>query len=187
MSFGTDLSSAYGFDSGLGMGSMSGGNSYDSQAAAAARRSSPPMSPVNTGYQTQPSSSQSQPSHASPPVMQPNQDQVRYENDMKLLQQEMYKYQSQSQNQTQTQTQSYASNQPSLFDAMWNKRKELIKLLTLSLLIVIALSFHSVMEHVIKSYIAENDMTAKNEVMLRFLYPAVMILLVWFIKAASSK
>jgi hypothetical protein len=63
---------------------------------------------------------------------------------------------------------------------------QLLKLLSMSLLVVIALSFHSVMEHVIKSYITENDLSSRNEVILRFAYPLAMVLLVWFIKVGTS-
>jgi uncharacterized membrane protein (DUF485 family) len=144
----------------------------DSQAAAAARRVSPPMSPVMS-----PSHPQSQPSPPTAIQLPPGQhdvfEQLRYENDVTQLQRELHKYQRNA-------------AQPSFFDAMWAKRRELLKLLTMSLLVVIALSFHSVMEHVIKSYITENDLSSRNEVLLRFAYPLAMIMLVWFIKVGTS-
>ena len=174
---GTDLGAAYG-----GMNDYSPQKQHapeyqaDSQAAAAARRVSPPMSPVMNGVPQ--SQSQSQPQPPPPIQLPPGQhdvfEQLRYENDVTQLQRELHKYQRN------------AAAQPSFFDAMWAKRRELLKLLTMSLLIVIALSFHSVMEHVIKSYITENDLTSRNEVLLRFAYPLAMIILVWFIKVGTS-
>lgn len=184
---GTDLGAAY------GMGGMGGGmNDYspqkqqqqqqqpeyqsDSQAAAAARRTSPPMSPVMSSPMA-PMNGASQPPPPPPMQLPAGQndvfEQLRYENDVTQLQRELHKYQRNA-------------AQPSFFDAMWAKRRELLKLLSMSLLIVIALSFHSVMEHVIKSYITENDLTSRNEVLLRFAYPLAMILLVWFIKVGTS-
>lgn len=196
---GTDLNSAYGDPMGQMLGGRGNGDDFgggkaaqqaksngydvleaaarDSQTAAAGRmspRTSPPMSPVFSGNGVGAGSAQ-------PPIMGGGGgqsdvfEQLRQEAELTHLQKELSKYQ-QRQN---------INQQPSLFDAMWAKRRDLIKLLSYSLLIVIAFSFHSVMEHIIKTYIAENDLTSRNEVLLRFAYPIVMVLLVWFIKAAK--
>lgn len=190
MSFlGTDLNSAYGggltgFSDDI-MNNSSGKNTsprrgemdYDSQAAAASRYQSPPSSPKQQQVLQQGllQSQQQQQIPLVPSQPQSVFDQLQYENEMTHLQKELYKYQRQN-----------MPSQPSFFDAMWAKRRELVKLLMFSLVIIIALSFHSVMEHVIKTYISENDMTPRNEVLLRFAYPVAMILIVWFMKVGTS-
>jgi len=106
----------------------------------------------------------------------------RYDQDMAALQAELHKYESAAA--TAQHPQMY--NEPSFFDIMWNRRRDIMKLVIMSLLIVFALSLHDAIHHVMKHYIMDNDVSEKNELLIRFGYPLAVILCIWVAKAASG-
>jgi hypothetical protein len=72
--------------------------------------------------------------------------------------------------------------QQSFFGALWSKRKDMIKYLILSIVILLGLSMHSALEYYVKKYILENDLSSKNETLLRFVYPLGVFALLWILK-----
>jgi hypothetical protein len=106
-------------------------------------------------------------------VGQTQQQQVQYEQELSHLQREVSRYSDMNR---------YGPQTPGLFESMWMRRRDIMKLVCLSLVVVLALAFHSSMEYYLKQYILENDMTSKQELLLRFAYPLVILLFLWVLK-----
>lgn len=69
--------------------------------------------------------------------------------------------------------------QPSYFDKLFGKKKELYKVLQLSLIITLGLSLHFLMDHYLSRYISDNDMSFERQLILRLLYPAAVLFVLW--------
>lgn len=186
---GTDLNSAYtGGMSDMGPSKPMGGYQVASQFEEKPVRQysgqldpRAPALPTQYAQPQQPSSPKSQ----GPPA--PPQAQVRYDQDMAVLQAELQRYnESQAQGHAQSPTAHHYAPEPSFFDVMWGRRRDILKLVILSMLVVFAISFHDAISHVLKKYIMENDVTEKSETLLRFAYPLVILLFIWIAKASSG-
>ena len=68
---------------------------------------------------------------------------------------------------------------PGYFDKLFSKKKEFFKLLQWVLIIVLAISIHFVIKHYLKQYISSNDLSPERETILRFLYPAGILFILW--------
>lgn len=77
---------------------------------------------------------------------------------------------------------------PGFLDAMWSKRRELLKLLVLSMVILFAVSTHWSVCHYAKLYIDQMpyDKSVWAEVAVRVGYPALVLLLLWILKTPSA-
>ena len=130
---------------------------------------------------------QMQPSHQMQPILDnapppkhlqydPNIPQLppmqRNEQDLMFLQREMARQKEPK----------FVSSGPSLLDNMWSKRRDILKLVIVSLLILLAISCHTMIDHVLKKYIMDNDLSDKNELLVRCAYPFMVLLLIWMIK-----
>ena len=73
-------------------------------------------------------------------------------------------------------------NQNSYFDKMAAKRKDVMRIFQLSLVIVLALSIHFIIDHYLKDYIKNNDLSFERELVLRLLYPVAIVFIIWNIK-----
>lgn len=74
-------------------------------------------------------------------------------------------------------------NQNGYFDKMASKRKDVMRIFQLSLVIVLALSIHFVIDHYLKNYIKNNDLSFERELVLRLLYPVAVVFIIWNMKA----
>ena len=191
--FGTDINSAYsGGMSDMGPSKPMGGYQVASQfEEKPTRQYSGQLDPRAPSLPTQYAQPQQQASPKSQGPPAPPQAQVRYDQDMAVLQAELQRYnESQAQSQSQSQGPSaapqYYAPEPSFFDIMWSRRRDILKLVILSMLVVFAVSLHDAINHVLKKYILENDVTEKSETMLRFAYPLVILLFIWIAKASSG-
>jgi hypothetical protein len=165
----TDLSSAYSMD-------------YYNEAADIF---APPASPRSGGV--------GQPQNNLPPpagngARQANSEvydvntihkQIQQEQQMAQLQKQLQQMQQQPKNGG---GQQYYEPQPSFFDSLWARRRDMTKYLVLALVVLLGLSMHSALEYQLKKYILENDLTAKNETMVRFGYPVLIFCILWVIK-----
>ena len=61
-------------------------------------------------------------------------------------------------------------------------RREIIKIVTYSLVILFALALYSVFEMLIKEISIANDFGYKQELVMRFLYPILIFIVIWNIK-----
>jgi hypothetical protein len=74
-------------------------------------------------------------------------------------------------------------NQNGYFDKLAAKRKDVMRIIQLSLVIVLALSLHFIVDHYLKNYIKNNDLSFERELILRALYPVAVIFIIWNMKA----
>ena len=81
-----------------------------------------------------------------------------------------------------------AAAPPSYWQLMWQKRREVARLCVLSLVVLLAISFHATVLHYIKTYIEEqgSSLTEGKEMLLRLAYPVSVLLLLWHVKAFGT-
>lgn len=70
----------------------------------------------------------------------------------------------------------------SYFDKLFSKKKELFKILQLALIVTLGLSVHYLIDHYLKNYLQENDLTFERQLVLRMLYPLGVLFFLWNIK-----
>lgn len=73
-------------------------------------------------------------------------------------------------------------NTVTMIDKFSSKKKEVFKMLMYSLVIVIALGIHSACDVFLKRYITANDFPESKEYIVRALYPAIILGLMWTLK-----
>lgn len=73
--------------------------------------------------------------------------------------------------------------QAGYFDKLGSKKKDVLRIIQLSLVIVLALSLHFVIDHYLKTYIKNNDLSFERELVLRLLYPIAVVFIIWNMKA----
>jgi len=71
---------------------------------------------------------------------------------------------------------------PTYTEKMGYKRRDMLKVVTYALMILLALSLYSVIEMVIKETVVSYDLGYKQEVGLRGVYPLLLLFLLWNIK-----
>ena len=74
----------------------------------------------------------------------------------------------------------------SYVDKLFSKKRELIKLLQFVFIIVLALSLHALIEHYLKDYISDHDMSSWRQFFLRLLYPLSILFILWNLKAFTK-
>tara|TARA_Y100000389_G_C17451276_1_gene514985 strand:+ start:1244 stop:1738 length:495 start_codon:yes stop_codon:yes gene_type:complete len=70
----------------------------------------------------------------------------------------------------------------SIYDRFASKKKDVLKLLNVSLTVLLAISIHYVMSDLIKGYILNNDFSSNKEMLIKFSYPLVIFILMWSMK-----
>ena len=73
--------------------------------------------------------------------------------------------------------------QSGYLDKLFSKKKDLLRIIQFSLIIVLAMSLHFVIDHYIKYYIKNNDFTFERELIIRLVYPVAVIFILWNMKA----
>jgi len=71
----------------------------------------------------------------------------------------------------------------SFWDRMVLSRREVLKLFILALVVVIGISLERIGCHYITNYINSNDLTTIQELLVRFSFPILIILILWIIKS----
>jgi len=72
--------------------------------------------------------------------------------------------------------------QSSYLDKLFAKKKDLLKIIQFSLIIVLAMSLHFIIDHYLKYYIKNNDFTFERELIIRLIYPVSIIFILWNLK-----
>jgi hypothetical protein len=70
----------------------------------------------------------------------------------------------------------------SYFEKLFSKRKELWKALQITFIILLAISIHFVIDHYLKVYITNTDLSFERELFIRLLYPIAIIFILWNLK-----
>lgn len=74
----------------------------------------------------------------------------------------------------------------SYLDKLFSKKKELSKAVQITLIILLAISIHFVIDHYMKMYINNQGLSFERELMLRLLYPLGILFLLWNMKVFSK-
>lgn len=69
--------------------------------------------------------------------------------------------------------------EPSYFDKLFGKKKELLKLLQLALIVTLGISLHFLIDHYLNKYLADNEMSFERQLFIRLLYPLSIVFLLW--------
>lgn len=72
--------------------------------------------------------------------------------------------------------------QSSYLDKLFAKKKDVLKIIQFSLIIVLAMSIHFIIDHYLKYYIKNNDLTFERELIIRLIYPFSIIFIIWNFK-----
>lgn len=72
-----------------------------------------------------------------------------------------------------------APAEPSYLDKLFGKKKELYKILSLSLIITLGLSLHFLIDHYLTKYITEHELSFERQLILRLLYPIGVLFVLW--------
>jgi len=84
--------------------------------------------------------------------------------------------------QQQYQGQGYAVSSPSYVDRMMNKKRDMLKIVLFSMMILLAISMHTFIEYWLKDFVSAKELTYKQELGVRLLYPVVVLFAVWNMK-----
>lgn len=76
---------------------------------------------------------------------------------------------------------------PSYVDKMMSKKRDVLKLIVMSMVIIVALGIHTCTDFWLKDIVAAYELTYKQELGLRVLYPVLAIGIIWYIKVMISK
>lgn len=76
----------------------------------------------------------------------------------------------------------HMQQQTSYLDKMFSKKKDVLKIIQFSLIIVLAMSIHFIIDYYIKYYIKNNDPTFERELIIRLIYPVSIIFIIWNLK-----
>jgi len=120
-----------------------------------------------------------------PPKQPPQQaQQPSYEsvNFNKQFEQEQRIKQAISQLQRKKEELAVVSQQQSYVDKLFNKKRELGKLLQFVFIIVLGLSIHALIEYYLNNYINDGDLSPWRQFFLRLLYPAAILFVLWNLK-----
>lgn len=73
--------------------------------------------------------------------------------------------------------------QTGYIDKLFAKKKDMLKIFQLSLIIVLAMSIHFIIDYYTRNYLKNNDLTFERELIIRMLYPVSIIFILWNMKA----
>ena len=135
----------------------------------------------------QPPQVQQQPIQSTKSMMY-NQSELLQDINESALKEQMHVLKQEIETQKRQQQMQYRENyeKKSLIDAIFNKKKEMIRFFSIALIIVLALSMHEIFSEFVKEYIDSNDLSKNKEITLKFLYPISIFILAWGIKVFSK-
>lgn len=73
-----------------------------------------------------------------------------------------------------------------IYDRFASKKKDVMKLLSFSFTILLAISLHFVISDLIKNYLINNDFSANKEQFIRISYPFLVFGLMWSLKVFNK-
>ena len=77
------------------------------------------------------------------------------------------------------------NNEVGYFDMLGSKKRDMLKLVIMAMMILLALSLHSLVSFWLKEYLATNDFSFRQEIGIRLLYPLLVLFILWNLKAAK--
>ena len=83
-------------------------------------------------------------------------------------------------------SQSTNKESESIIDRFVSKKKEVFKLVVMSLTILLAMSIHYVMNDLLKNYLINNELSENQEFMTKLAYPLTVLLVIWAFKVFNK-
>jgi hypothetical protein len=77
-------------------------------------------------------------------------------------------------------------DQTSYIDRLFSKKKDMLRVFQLSLVVVLGISIHFLIDHYLRDYIKNSDLSFERELLLRVLYPVALLFILWNMKAFSK-
>jgi len=156
-------------------------NSSPPPSIPSSKRDKKPVYIDDINYHQSPQSPQSPQSSSqlpsSPPPSSPPQQYLKLPmNNEKFT--NYYNYQEQSPIRNPQTRQEY-----SFWDRMVISRREVMKLLILSIVIILAISIEKIGCHYINNYLSSNDLTFLQELLVRLSFPIIVFIILWIIKS----
>jgi len=98
------------------------------------------------------------------------------------MQQQLSTLKNELQRQKESNKLNQRTSQDSIIDRFVSKKKEVFKLVTMSMTILLAISIHFVLNDLIKNYIVNNNLTDNQELFTKLAYPLTILLIIWMFK-----
>jgi hypothetical protein len=70
----------------------------------------------------------------------------------------------------------------SIIDRVFSKKREMIRFISISLIIIFALSMHQTFNEFLKDYVSNTDLSRNKEAMVRLSYPLGIFIAAWLLK-----
>lgn len=80
---------------------------------------------------------------------------------------------------TSSQVQTNGPAQPSYFDKLFGKKKEVGKIIQAALIVALGISIYFLIEHYLKEYLSEHDLSFERQLGLRLLFPLSILFIIW--------
>lgn len=80
----------------------------------------------------------------------------------------------------------YSSTSEPLYERYVSKKKDVFKLITISLTVLLGISLHMVLGDMIKNYIEFNDFTYNKECVIKAAYPVCVFFVIWSLKVFNK-
>lgn len=77
-------------------------------------------------------------------------------------------------------------SQPGYFDKLWNKKKDVMRLLMITLIFMLALSLHWLTKHYLKAHLEASLLTPTKEFLLRAAYPVLILFALWNLRVFNK-
>lgn len=197
-SFGTDLDSAYTL--------LSSGEQHAGQTEPLAMNETEKvmsLQQVAQQIQPHPQNIKHVPNYPQKHLQHPQQQQqqqsvvasgaqsFQYDANMFNQQYEKEKYLAYLRKQQQLQLQQQAVNQKnkdtSYTDKMFMKKRDVLKIIMFSLMILLAISLHSAIDFWMKDLVAAYQLSYRHELGIKVLYPVIVIILLWNMKVWTTR
>ena len=131
-----------------------------------------PQTPVNPLVQKEPQKARDQnPEHMDPNFLTSDQKLYMLSNELKK-QKEFYE--------------NYSKSNTTYLDKLFARKKEILKILSVALVFLLAISLHYVIDFYTKQFFDENVVSAGRELFIRVLYPMCVLFLLWNLKVFSK-
>ena len=106
---------------------------------------------------------------------------------IQMLKSKLYKLQKHEENQQKRREMNNDNdNNNSIFEQFGAKRRDALKLVLISLAVLLALGFDSLIKHYMKDFLQSPDITDQKEMYLRLAYPVGIFFILWSLKVFNK-
>lgn len=85
----------------------------------------------------------------------------------------------------QVEPQVVLAGEPSFWERLSDKKNDVLKLVSLSLVVLLAIAADRMASHYLSGYISKSFLTDMQEMLVRLAYPVGVILVLWILKASA--